>query len=294
MTVQATLAGEPEDRGTAPARAVTRPPGRTKALIGGTLVALVVIFVAASWLVPGDPNAQVLQDRLLPPLLFGGNATHLLGTDQLGRDALLRLMHGGRIDLAVGLLAIFLSTILGTFLGLYAAYFGKTLDAIMSVAVAVQLALPTILVVLLALAVIGPSIITMGIILALSDWVLYGRTVRARALTEMAREYVEAAHVLGYRDSRIIFRHLLPNIAPSIMVLATMSLGNMIMFQASLSFLGLGVQRPYPAWGRMVSEGQAYLSDGWWISGLPAVLIGMTVVGLNLLGDGLRQLWKMD
>lgn len=276
------------------ARPSPRPPGLAKAVIGGSLVALVVAFVAASWFVAGDPNAQVLQDRLLPPLFFGGSAAHPLGTDQLGRDALLRLMHGGRVDLAVGLLAIFLSTMLGTLIGVCAAYYGKTLDAIMSVAVAVQLALPTILVVLLALAVIGPSIITMGIILALSDWVLYGRTVRARALTEMALEYVEAARVLGYRDSRIIFRHILPNIAPSIMVLATMSLGNMILFQASLSFLGLGVQRPYPAWGRIVSEGQAYLSDGWWISGLPALLIGMTVVGLNLLGDGLRQLRKMD
>lgn len=258
------------------------------------MIGLVVVFVAASWIVPGDPNAQVLQDRLLPPLFAGGRVDHILGTDQLGRDTLLRLMHGGRVDLAVGLLAIFLSTVLGTAIGLAAAYYGKTIDAIMSVAVAVQLALPTILVVLLALAVIGPSIVTMGVILALSDWVLYGRTVRARALTEISLEYVEAARVLGYGDSRIILRHILPNIAPSIMVVGTMALGNMILFQASLSYLGLGVQRPFPAWGRIVSEGQAYLSDGWWISGLPAVLIGIAVVGLNLLGDGLRQMWKMD
>lgn len=281
-------AAAPTDRGPRLRR------GMTKVLIGGCMAGGVLAFVAASWFVSGDPNAQILSDRLAPPLLFGGNLQHVLGTDQLGRDMLLRLMHGGRIDLAIGLLAILLSTALGTFLGLFSAYYGKALDAALSVMVAVQLALPTILVVLLALSVLGPSVLTMGIILALSDWVLYGRTVRARALAEKAREYVDAAKVLGYGDGRVIFRHLLPNVTPSIMVLATMSLGNMILFQASLSFLGLGVQRPYPAWGRMVSEGQAYLSDGWWISALPGLLIGMVVLGLNVLGDGLRQVWKME
>ncbi len=277
-----------------PATRRSLPKGGRKILIGGSLAGSVVLFVALSWLIPGDPNAQVLSERLLPPALFGGTTGHLLGTDQLGRDMLLRLMHGGRIDLAIGLLAIVLSTLLGTVLGLLSAFYGKALDAIMSILVAVQLALPTILVVLLALSVLGPSVLTMGIILALSDWVLYGRTVRARALAEKAREYIEAAKVLGYRDSRIMFRHLLPNVTPSIMVLATMSLGQMILFQASLSFLGLGVQRPHPAWGRMVSEGQAYLSDGWWISAFPGLLIGMVVLGLNVLGDGLRQVWKME
>lgn len=276
------------------ARSFVLRRGMTKILIGGGMAGAVVLFVACSWVVAGDPNAQVLTERLTPPILFGGNADHVLGTDQLGRDMLLRLMHGGRIDLAIGLLAILLSTLLGTLLGLASAYYGKVLDAVMSVLVAVQLALPTILVVLLALSVLGPSVLTMGIILALSDWVLYGRTVRARALAEKAREYIDAAKVLGYGDSRVIFGHLLPNVTPSIMVLATMSLGNMILFQASLSFLGLGVQRPYPAWGRMVSEGQAYLSDGWWISAMPGLLIGMVVLGLNILGDGLRQLWKME
>lgn len=281
-------AAPPTDRGPRLRR------GMAKVLIGGGMAGGVVAFVAASWFVVGDPNAQVLSDRLAPPILFGGTFEHVLGTDQLGRDMLLRLMHGGRIDLAIGFLAILLSTALGTFLGLFSAYYGKALDAALSVMVAVQLALPTILVVLLALSVLGPSVLTMGIILALSDWVLYGRTVRARALAEKAREYVDAAKVLGYSDGRVIFRHLLPNVTPSIMVLATMSLGNMILFQASLSFLGLGVQRPYPAWGRMVSEGQAYLSDGWWISALPGLLIGMVVLGLNVLGDGLRQVWKME
>lgn len=271
-----------------------RPRGAMKIWIGSALTGIVVIFVALSWIIPGDPNAQVLSERLLPPALLGGNTDHLLGTDQLGRDMLLRLMHGGRIDLAIGLLAIVLSTLLGTVLGLFSAFYGKVLDAILNIMVAVQLALPTILVVLLALAVLGPSILTMGIILALSDWVLYGRTVRARALAEKTREYVEAAKVLGYSDMRVIFRHLLPNVTPSIMVLATMSLGQMILFQASLSYLGLGVQRPHPAWGRMVSEGQAYLSDGWWISAIPGLLIGMVVLGLNVLGDGLRERWKME
>lgn len=271
-----------------------RGRGTTKIIAGATIAGLVLLMVLASFLLPGDPNKQVLMERLRPPVFAGGDWSHILGTDQLGRDMLLRLMHGGRVDVAIAILAILLSTALGTSIGVISGYYGKLIDAVTSVVVAVQLAIPSILIILLALTIFGPSILTLGIILALSDWVLYSRTVRGKTLSEKTREYIEAARVLGYADRRIIFRHLLPNVAPTIMVLATMSLGSLILFQASLSFLGVGVQRPNASWGQMVSDGQANMTDGWWIAGLPAITIGVLVIGVNLLGDGLREKWKLE
>lgn len=271
-----------------------RGRGTTKIIAGATIAGLVLLMVLASFLLPGDPNKQVLMERLRPPVFAGGDWSHILGTDQLGRDMLLRLMHGGRVDVAIAILAILLSTALGTSIGVISGYYGKLIDAVTSVVVAVQLAIPSILIILLALTIFGPSILTLGIILALSDWVLYSRTVRGKTLSEKTREYIEAARVLGYADRRIIFRHLLPNVAPTIMVLATMSLGSLILFQASLSFLGVGVQRPNASWGQMVSDGQANMTDGWWIAGLPAITIGILVIGVNLLGDGLREKWKLE
>lgn len=271
-----------------------RQRGTTKVIVGATIAGLVLFLVLLSFALPGDPNKQILMERLKPPVFAGGDWNHILGTDQLGRDMLLRLMHGGRVDVAIATLAILLSTALGTTIGVVSGYYGKLLDAVTSVIVAVQLAIPSILIILLALTIFGPSILTLGIILALSDWVLYSRTVRGKTLSEKTREYIEAARVLGYTDRKVIFRHLLPNVAPTIMVLATMSLGSLILFQASLSFLGVGVQRPNASWGQMVSDGQAYMNDGWWIAGLPALTIGVLVIGVNLLGDGLRERWKLE
>lgn len=275
-------------------RSRLRARGSAKILAGCILVGLVLLLVAYSWVIPIDPLRQVLTERLRPPLFFGGTTAHILGTDQLGRDMLSRLMYGGRVDLAIALLAIVLSVSLGVVLGLCAAFYGRALDAFLTMAAAVQLALPTVLVIVLLLALLGPSIVTIALILAVSDWVLYARIVRGRAISELARDYIVAARLVGNSDARLIFRHILPNVASTISVLATVSLGHVVLFQASLSYLGLGVQRPYAAWGRMVSEGQAYLSDGWWMSTFPALAIGVLVVGVNLLGDGLRERWKME
>lgn len=278
-------------------RARTRrlPRGTLKAVAGGGLLALVVLLTLASpWLTPYDPNQQLLTARLRPPFLFGGDVAHLLGTDQLGRDLLSRLLAGGRISLTIGALAVLGSTMLGTLLGLTAGHFRGAIDAVLTVAAEIQLALPSILIILLFLALIGPSIVTVALVLALSDWVLYARTVRARAMVETVREYVVAARALGAADARIVFRHLWPNVVPTVIVLAAVSLGGIILTESALSYLGLGVQRPNPSWGRMVADGQQYLSNGWWLSTLPALTIGVVVLGVNLLGDGLRQLWKME
>jgi peptide/nickel transport system permease protein len=269
--------------------------GAAKLVIGGGIVGLIVLVVVLSrWIAPYDPVAQSLRERLRPPVFAGGDIRHLLGTDELGRDILSRLMSGGRISLAIAALAVVGSTVLGTFLGLIGAYYGGKLDAVLTTVAEIQLAIPSILIIIIFLAVIGPSIITLGLILALSDWVSYARTMRARALVEQAREYITAARAIGARDMQIIRRHLWPNVLPTLLVLATLSVGGVILTESSLSFLGLGVQRPFPSWGRMVSDGQAYLTKAWWISGMPAAVIALTVFGLNLVGDGLRQLWKME
>lgn len=276
-------------------RTVRLPRGAVKALLGGTLVGLIVALTLVSpWVTPYDPNQQVLTARLRPPVLFGGDLSHPLGTDQLGRDLLSRLLAGGRISLAIGGLAVLGSTVLGGLLGLIAGHFRGAVDAVLTIAAEIQLSLPSILIILLFLALIGPNIVTVALVLSLSDWVLYARTVRSRAMVENAREYVLAARALGASDGRIIFQHLWPNVLPTVIVLAAVSLGAVILTESALSYLGLGVQRPNPSWGRMVGDGQQYLTNGWWLSTLPALTIGLVVLGVNLLGDGLRQLWKME
>lgn len=269
--------------------------GAIKAIIGALLVGVVVLVtVLSAWVSPYEPNQQSLTARLRPPFGFGGDASHLLGTDHLGRDMLSRIMAAGRISLVIGGLAVISSTALGTVLGLYAAYHGRQVDSLLTMAAEVQLSLPSILIIMLFLALIGPNIVTVALVLALSDWVIYARTIRGKGRVEKAREYVTAARTLGASDTRIVFRHLWPNVLPTLMVLATVSLGHVILTESALSYLGLGVQRPSPSWGRMVADGQQYLSNGWWISTIPAATIGLVVLGVNLLGDGLRQLWQME
>jgi peptide/nickel transport system permease protein len=269
--------------------------GAFKCAIGLVMVSMVVLVAVASpWLAPYDPNQQALAARLRPPVVFGGDSSHLLGTDNLGRDMLSRLMAGGRISLLIATLTVLASTALGTLLGLYAGYHGRRVDSILTMAAEIQLSLPSILIIMLFLALIGPSIVTVALVLALSDWVVYARTIRGKAMVEKTRDYVTAARALGASDSRLVFRHLWPNVLPTLMVLATVSLGHVVLTESALSYLGLGVQRPSPSWGRMVADGQQYLSNGWWISTIPALTIGFVVLGVNLLGDGLRQLWKME
>jgi peptide/nickel transport system permease protein len=269
--------------------------GMVKTIVGAILCGLVILLVAVSpWLSPYDPIKQVLTDRLHPPIFAGGAPDHLLGTDELGRDVLSRLMAGGRISLLIAALAVIGSTCVGSVLGLVGAFYGGKLDSFLTMLAEIQLSLPSILIIIVFIALVGPSVVTLGLILALSDWVVYARTMRGRALVEQAREYIMAARASGVKNRRIILRHLWPNVSSTLLVLATLSVGGVILTESALSFLGLGVQRPFPSWGRMVSDGQAYLTNGWWISTMPALVIASTVFGLNLLGDGLRQLWKME
>lgn len=280
----------PRERATTQAR--RRLPSSTfKILLGTLLVGSVVGLVLLSFVyMPFDPNAQSLSDRLLPP----GQKGHLFGTDHLGRDVLSRLMAGGRISLAVAAVAIIITNGLGTASGLAAAYYGRWVDAGLTMLAEIQLSLPSILIIIVFLALIGPSVLTVALVIALSDWVVYARTMRARALVEKERDYVTAARALGAGDAHIIFRHLFPNSLPTLIVLSTAQLGSVILLESALSYLGLGVQRPNPSWGRMVADGQAYISNGWWIALVPAITIGIVVLGATLLGDGLREKWKME
>jgi peptide/nickel transport system permease protein len=271
------------------------PRGAGKVIAGGSILTVVAAACfLAPWLTPYPPNAVDLQARLMPPFFAGGNLGHLLGTDELGRDILSRLMMGGRTSLTIGLLAVLVSTLLGSVLGLLAGYFGRLWDAIVTIAGEIQLALPSMLIIFFFLAVIGPNIITIALVLALSDWVIYARMVRARTMVERARDYVAAAKVLGAGHGRIIAYHLWPNVMPTILVVAMISLGGVILSESALSYLGLGVQRPWPSWGRMVADGQQRLQAAWWIAVCPASAIATVVFFTNLLGDGLRQLWKIE
>lgn len=273
-------------------RASRRWSTSTVKIVIGFLMIFVVtapVLVSFVWL-PFDPNATEFSALLVPP----GWGEHLLGTDHLGRDVLSRLMAGGRVSLSVAVLAVIMTNSLGTVLGLLAAYFGRWLDWGLTLLAEIQLALPSILIILVFLALIGPSVLTLALVIGLSDWVIYARMMRSRAIVEGEREYVTAARAMGASDTRIISRHVLPNVLPTLIVLTTVLFGSVILLESSLSYLGLGVQRPNPSWGRMVSDGRDYIVTGWWISLAPALSIGVIVLGATILGDGLRQRWKME
>lgn len=261
-----------------------------RVVFGGLcLLVMTGVAILAPFLSPYDPDEQILADKLLPPVWAGGRPDHPFGTDHLGRDMLSRIMYGGRISLLVGVSAVLVSGTVGVIVGLLSGFYGGRLDTIVMRSADIQLAFPQILLVILILVVLGRSLLAIVVVLALSDWVIYARLVRGRILVEKHREYVEAARAIGASDTRILFRHLLPNVLPLIIVLATLQLALMILLESTLSFLGLGIQPPTSSWGRMLNDGQPYMAIAWWVSTLPGIAIVMTVIGANFLGEGLRE-----
>ncbi|MCX7680878.1 MAG: ABC transporter permease [Anaerolineae bacterium] len=260
-------------------------------IAGLTIVLLVmVVSLLAPWISPHDPQLQNLDRRLLPPAWAeSGDSRYLLGTDGLGRDMLSRILHGGRISLGISLSAAALSGVVGVSLGLLAGYFGGALDGLLSRIADVQQAIPFLVLAIGVAAVSGPGLPNLVLVLAITTWVNYFRVVRAEVLAAREEQYVWAARAVGCSSARIIFRHILPNVAASIIVVATLLIANMMIFEASLSFLGLGVPPGIPTWGRLVSDGRAYVSSAWWISFFPGVAIFVTVMGINLVGDWLRE-----
>ena len=250
-------------------------------------VALAAIF--ADVIAPSAPDRQLLTARLDPPSWLGGEHGYILGTDQLGRDVLSRVIYGSRVSLIVGLAGVLLSGTLGVTLGLVAGYFGGYWDRVIMRVTDVQQAIPALVLAIAVVAVLRPSLLNLIIVLAVTTWVAFARVVRSEVLALRETLFVEAARVVGARDRRIIARHILPNVGASIIVIGSLTVANLILFEASLSFLGLGVPPPTPTWGRMVFDGMEYLSTAWWIPLFPGSAVMLTVLGSNLVGDWLRD-----
>jgi peptide/nickel transport system permease protein len=261
-----------------------RPPA---SLVFGVLVILVVAVGAAGAdvLAPSGPATQSLRDRLQAPLIGG----HLLGTDNLGRDVLSRVIYGARISLLIGVAAAALAGSLGVILGLLAGYAGGWLDALLSRIADVQQAIPFLILAIAVAVILGPSLINVTLVLAITTWVNYFRVVRSEVLVTRESVFVDAARLVGARNHRIVLRHVLPNVSASIVVIGSVMVANMIIFEASLSFLGLGVPPPTPTWGRMVFEGVQYVDSAWWLAFFPGLAIVLTVLAINLVGDWLRE-----
>lgn len=258
------------------------------------LLLVLVVAVGADVISPHDPNAIDLRIRLQPPLFFGGDLAHPLGTDQIGKDILSRIIHGSRLSLAVGGAAVLVSVILGVGLGLCSGYFAGWIDATVMRIVDVQLAFPFILLAITIIGVLGPTIPNVIAVLALSGWVQFARIVRAQTLSVRQRTFIEASRVLGGSHARIIWQHVLPNVAPTIVVLATLELGRVIILESGLTFLGLGVPPPDVTWGAMLAEGRDYVREAWWLSVFPGVALMFVVLAINIAGDGLRASSDLD
>jgi peptide/nickel transport system permease protein len=265
---------------------------RRLALAGGGFVALLLLVaVAAPWLAPHDPVRQSLRVRLAPPTLEGADGkAHPLGTDHLGRDVLSRAIYGARVSLTIGFAAVLVGGVVGATLGIAAGYRRGWVDtAIMTVADA-QLAFPFILLAIGIIAVLGPSFPTLIVVIGLSGWPGYARVLRAQVLVLRSREFVDAIQALGGTVVRIVGRHIVPNILSSLVVIGTLELARSIVLEATLSFLGLGIQPPTPSWGGMVQEGREYLDSAWWISTFPGLVLMLTSVAVSRTGDWLRDL----
>jgi peptide/nickel transport system permease protein len=256
----------------------------------GVIAAAVVVAAFAPALAPSDPVKNRLLDRLTPPMWAqGGNPRHPLGTDTLGRDVLSRLLHGARISLTVGLAAVLVAGVVGVGLGLVAGYRGGWADDLLMRLGDIQLAFPVLLLGVAVIAVLGASLINMILVLGASGWVTYARIARGETLSLKERDFVAAARALGAPARHVVVRHLLPNVLPSLMVVATFSVARTIIAEASLSFLGLGLPPPAPSWGAMLDEGRNYVTTGWWLALFPGLAILLLVLAINLCGDWLRD-----
>ncbi len=256
----------------------------------GLLVAIFASAVLAPLLPLRDPQEQSLRDRLKPPLHWGRDGkAYLLGTDQMGRDVLSRIIFGGRVSLFVSFTATTLGMLIGVSLGLIAGFFRGPLEHCIMRLTDAQMSFPFILVAVSVIAILGPSVANLVLVLMLSAWAPFARIVRGELLLLRELDYVTAIRALGGTDARIIMRHILPQILSSIIVVASLEIGRIILIESSLSFLGLGVPESVPSWGGMLSDSRKYLLNAWWFSTFPGLIIVMVVVSVNLFGDFLRD-----
>ncbi|PYM94125.1 MAG: peptide ABC transporter permease [Candidatus Rokuibacteriota bacterium] len=284
--------------GSAPAElAAATAAGRSRrtralALGGGAFVLLlIVVALAAPAIAPHDPIRQSLRARLAAPTLSAADGkAHALGTDHLGRDVLSRMIFGARISLLVGFAAVVVGGLIGATLGIVAGFHGGWTDSTIMTIADAQLAFPFILLAIGIIAVLGPSFLTLIVVIGLSGWVNYARILRSQVLVLRSREFVDAIRALGGSVTRMVSRHILPNVLSSLVVIATLELARAIVLEATLSFLGLGIQPPTPSWGGMVHEGREYLDSAWWISTAPGIVLMVTSIVVSRTGDWLRDL----
>jgi peptide/nickel transport system permease protein len=255
------------------------------ALAGFIIILLIfVLAMLAPFIAPYDPN-----EINVKAILLGPSMQHWMGTDGLGRDVLSRMLHGGRISLLVGLVAVGISTLIGILLGAIAGFYRGWVDVLIMRLVDVMLSIPSFFLILAVIAFLTPSIINIMIVIGLTSWMGVTRLVRAEFLSLCEREYVMASRTLGAKDYRLIFKHLLPNSLTPIIVSAVLGVAGAVLMESGLSFLGLGVQAPQASWGNILTDGKEYIQFAWWLSLFPGLAILITVLGYNLLGEGLRD-----
>jgi peptide/nickel transport system permease protein len=288
-TLNADVAGAPRSGRSRTVRAAISPWLMPKTIAGGLIVLiLITVGLSAPLIAPYDPNAQNLARALRPPdWLFGSN---MLGTDAVGRDILSRLFYGARVSLVIAVLVVIISGLVGVVLGAISGYFAGATDFLIQKLVEVVWAFPPLLLAIAIMAFLGQGLENLILALVSQRWIAYCRVSRGQALSLRAREFVDAARLLGANHTRIITRHIMPNLFPSAVVIGTFSMASAIIAEAALSFLGLGVPPEIPTWGSMLSDGRTYISTSWWLALFPGLCIFFTVLGINLLGDGLRDI----
>jgi peptide/nickel transport system permease protein len=261
--------------------------------IGSGMILLFFFFTAAfaPILAPHDPIRQNLTRALLPPAWEkGGTEEHPLGTDNMGRDVLSRLIYGSRVSITVGVFSVLLGLVFGASMGLIAGFFGGRVETVIMRLADMQLAVPFIMLAITIIGALGPSLLNVIVVLAVGTWPNYARMVRGEVLSVKQNDYVELARIVGCRTGRILLVHILPNVVNSLIVLATLNFGMMIIFEGGLSFLGVGVQPPTPSWGNMLADGRAYITVAWHLATFPGIAIMLVVLGTNLFGDWLRDI----
>jgi peptide/nickel transport system permease protein len=269
-------------------RSLRERPSRAIGLVILGLIILSAVF--APLITPEGPNVTSLQLRLKPPFWMEGSVSpHFLGTDALGRDIFTRIVFGGRVSLTIGLLAMLVAGPIGVLLGLISGYRGRFTDVVIMRIADAQLSIPSILLAVAIIAVLGRNLVILIVVLGITKWVEYARVTRAEVLHLKEEDFVLASKVVGAKPGRLLFSHILPNLMTPIIVLASFSVAEMILAEASLSFLGLGVQPPTPSWGSMISDGRDYLSNAWWVAALPGFAVLITVLAINFVGDWLTE-----
>lgn len=264
---------------------------RDKTGFAGVVLIFMLLFMAfaAPLLAPHDPAAQDLRARLSPPAWAEkGSMNHILGTDHLGRDVLSRVIYGSRVSLLVGAAVVFLAGTFGVLMGLFAGYLGGRVDNFVMRWIDTQVAFPGLLLALIILSVIGPSMMTVIVVLSLNGWMVYGRMTRGAVLSVRQTEYVEAAEIVGCNSWRVLYKHILPNLTSPLLTLAILEFARIVLAEAALSFLGLGIQPPATSWGLDVANGKDYIFRAWWLVTMPGIAISITVLAVNLLASWMR------